>query len=315
LESAVIFSIFTPGAGMQFVARDGRAFRDVAERNSMSNCCASVCCYEPRVWPSALPSTRSALGWSCPPVLEKIHRGQLVIADHRRRGDGDWFLVFFSVLGLGPEQFPVILISGSDFFRFRVSRGAAAVLGGIFCFDNPAGGTPAAPGFFPRPVSLPGISFGRRGGDFFFGRNHFAFVGGRRLEPLERPAKVVFVAEARRFVLRHASNHRRTVGSGHGQSVRAEGRNARTCSLKLLRPVFSRFAGARRRRSRIASSPDFFWGFNFGRNLFGIMERIHSPSLKFVRNSRLMKQNAQIKRLSRQLNRSTQKSPSRRRTV
>jgi hypothetical protein len=97
------------GRGMQFVARDGRAFGDVAERNLDVELRERLL-HEPRVGHQLL------LGLGRLDrhvrVLEKIHRRQLVIADHRRRGDGD------GLRFAGPRlcgAMPVILISGSGF--------------------------------------------------------------------------------------------------------------------------------------------------------------------------------------------------------
>ena len=74
------------GRGMQFVARDGRAFGDVAERNLDVELRERLL-HEPRVGHQFLLGLGGLDGHVR--VLEKIQRRQLVIADHGRRGHGD----------------------------------------------------------------------------------------------------------------------------------------------------------------------------------------------------------------------------------
>ena len=74
------------GRGMQFVARDGRAFGDVAERDLDVELRERLL-HEPRVGHEFLLGLGRLDGHVR--VLEKIHRRQLVIADDRRLRDGD----------------------------------------------------------------------------------------------------------------------------------------------------------------------------------------------------------------------------------
>ena len=74
-----IFSSFTPGRRMQFIARDRRAFGDVAERHFNVELRERLL-HEPGVGHQFLLGL-GRLGRHVR-VLEKIHRRQLVIADH-----------------------------------------------------------------------------------------------------------------------------------------------------------------------------------------------------------------------------------------
>ena len=74
------------GRGMQFVARDGRAFGDVAERHLDVELRERLL-HQPRVGHQFL--LRLGRLERQVRVLEEIQRRQLVIADHRRGGHGD----------------------------------------------------------------------------------------------------------------------------------------------------------------------------------------------------------------------------------
>ena len=267
------------GRGMQFVARDGRAFGDVAERNLDVELRERLL-HEPRVGHQFLLRLGRLDGHVR--VLEKIHRRQLIIADHRRLRDGD---------GLGFARQAASGRRDSGNFDFRLGF----FLAGFFSFNFFGNGRFSFifnDFFF---VWFFAENMLGRGGDDFLGGNHFAFIGGRGLDGDFRFGQSGF-AEARagrRFGLRHAQ-----VAHGrfrHGQSVRAEAAGGFPGFFGLAICSSSRrlcFSRSRARFSRAISSGDFC-PVSPAADFFSNKARIHSPSWKLVRKSRLIRQSAE----------------------
>ena len=86
LDSATIFSSFTPGARMQLVAGNGGAFGNVAKRDINVEL-AKCLLHEPRVRHQFLLRLRGL--YRQVRMLEKIERRQLVIPDEWRGSNRD----------------------------------------------------------------------------------------------------------------------------------------------------------------------------------------------------------------------------------
>ena len=248
---------------MQFVARDGRAFGDVTERDLDVELRERLL-HEPRVSHEFLLGLGRLDGHIR--VLEKIHRRQLVIADDGRLGHGE-LLRFFRRTRFAHGTVGDVNGRLGRFVRnsFRLGHGRFGFgLNWLFRF-----------GLFAENF------FGGGGGNFARS-GFFVFSGGGWSQLFGRFGEGGF-AVARAFGLRHGQiAHGRF---GHGLHIRAE-TGAGDLPLQLF-GLLLEFAGAAvELASSIASGP-MVTDFSPAKK-----PRIQPPSRKLVRKNRLMKPSA-----------------------
>ena len=265
---------------MQFVARDGRAFGDVAERDLDVELRERLL-HEPRVGHQFLLRLGRLDGHVR--VLEKIHRRQLVIADDRRLRDGDG-------LGLAAARGPGRRDAGNfdfrlglflgRFFRVRFFSGPLP----RFLLRRAVPSDFSSAGFLPRissvvaaPTSFAGITSPSSAGA---GAGAAGIFDSGKVVLRKRPPVTAGLA--------CGTLKSRTVGSGTGcPSAPRPERATSSCNF------FACFSRSRARRSRAISSGDFCSDFLRRRRFLVKNARIHSPSWKLVRNSRLINASAE----------------------